>query len=872
MSIIGNFTRRSMKVHRKWTVVTILGVVIATAMISAVSTFTSSFLDLMRRDTIADGGNWHAILSDVKAGDVKTVRNASFVDSVSLSRDLGYALLDGSTNPDKPYLFLKQYDAQSQKNYPIKLLEGRMPKTAQEIVVSQHIETNGGVKLRLGETLTLQLGHRLPAGDQPEELDQSTPFQGEERKGADGTLAGERFEPTSTARFTVAGIMERPSFERSWSPGYTAFTNLDAAALGPNETVNAALLVKKLNRGIFSDVAALAKQVGLPDERVSFNNELLRYSGVFQADNLQSTLYGFLAVIIGIILIASVSLIYNAFSISVSERTRQLGMLASVGATRAQKRRSVYLEGLYIGLIGIPAGVLLGIAGIGVTLEGIRPLMATFLNSSTGGLRLSVSPASVVLAAALAALTIFVSAWRPARRASRIMPIDAIRQAQEIRLTARAVRTSRLSRFLFGFEGELALKNLKRSRKKYRATVASLAVSLVLFLTASYYPAFTEAANSAARDTQNYDVLVSSFHDSDPNRTEQAFQRIASFDTVTRSARMSSNGRGLFALDAAQTTDLFRRIQTPGPDGIYLPTAMVCGYDRASFEAFARSIGADPAPMERTESLSGILINASRGQKDGKYIAGTPLFAEPGDTLHYAVLEEKTSQSRHLLDFTIGAATDALPMGLKRLPFSALQIVVCENVFDAFQARLPEELRSNEMGLILKTNDDQKLEAQIEEMPIQQLFVANLVGNARKQRNLDLVFEVFLFGFIALISLICIANMFNTITTNVALRRREFAMLRSVGMTPKGFGRMIRYESLFYGLKALLWGLPVSFGIGVLLNRVASSSIEGGFVFPWQYYLAAVAVLFVIVASTMLYASAKIRRENIVDALTGEDL
>ena len=872
MSIIGSFTRRSMRAHRKWTVVTILGVVISTAMISAVSTFTSSFTDLMRREAVADNGNWHAVISNVKMSGVPTLRSASFVGSVSLSRDLGYALFQGSLNENKPYLYIKQYDALSQENYPIRLLEGRMPKNGREIVLPQHAGTNGGVKIRLGETLTLRLGRRLPNGDDPTPLDQNTPYQGTAQKNADGSLTGERLAVTGTQTFTVVGIIARPTFEPSWAPGYTAVTCLDTAALGPNETVNAALLVRHPGHGLFGDVDSLARKVGAdPAKDVTFNSELLRYSGIFSAGNLQWTLYGFMAVIIAIIIIASVSLIYNAFAISVSERTRQLGMLASVGATRAQKRRSVYLEGFYIGLIGIPVGVLCGIAGIGVTLAGIRPIMASFTNFSTEGLRLSVSPLSIAAAVVLAILTILVSAWRPARRASRIMPIDAIRQTREIKLTTHTVRTSRLARRVFGFEGELALKNLKRSRKKYRATVVSLVVSLVLFLTASYYPAFMGTAANAAQDTQNYDMLAT--FSSRDDQTDRVFQSIAALGTVTRSAITQINSQGVFVLDSAQTTDVFRQAapSSKGEDGAYRPTAILRSYDRAAFEAFARSIGADPKAMEDPQKPAGILINASRDQINGVYTSGKGLTAKPGETLRYEIPADVTGGSVFKSAFTVGAVTDALPIGLGRTPFSQQQLIVCDSMFDAFQARLPEKLRMEQTMLFLNTNDSTKLEAQIDDMSVKP-SVYNVAAEARRQHDVNLVFEIFIFGFIALISLICIANMFNTITTNVALRRREFAMLRSVGMTPKGFGRMIRYESLFYGLKALLWGLPISFGIGLLLNRIASSSVDGSFVFPWQYYLTAVVLLFVIVVSTMLYASAKIKRENIVDALTSGDL
>ena len=94
---------------------------------------------------------------------------------------------------------------------------------------------------------------------------------------------------------------------------------------------------------------------------------LLRYYGVTANDQLRMTLFSLAGIIMSVIIIGSVALIYNAFAISVSERARHLGMLSSVGATKKQKRNSVFFEGAVIGAISIPIGILAGIAGIGIT-------------------------------------------------------------------------------------------------------------------------------------------------------------------------------------------------------------------------------------------------------------------------------------------------------------------------------------------------------------------------------------------------------------------------------------------------------------------------------------------------------------------------
>ncbi|HBM80497.1 MAG TPA: cell division protein FtsX, partial [Clostridiaceae bacterium] len=353
-----------------------------------------------------------------------------------LSRNIGYARLNGSKNDQKPYLFIEQYDMKNNIKFPTTLVAGRMPQNDGELVLSQHIQTNGGVTYHIGDKLKLNIGKRI--GSDGKELLQDTSLQSGNTKDEKGEVTyEEKLVPESTKIYTVVGIIKRPNFEPRWAPGYTAVTYLDESALKPDDNVNVTILAGKLTHHFFDDVNSLAGSVGKDANEVEFNDELLRYYGAVKDDNTQTIIYGFVLIMIVIIMIASISLIYNAFAISVSERTRQLGMLASVGATKGQKRQNVYFEALLIGLVGIPAGIAAGIAGIGITIFALRPLMESFTSFSSYGLQLElvVSPLSIAVAVVFAALTIFISAWIPARRASRIMPIDAIRQTKEIKLT-----------------------------------------------------------------------------------------------------------------------------------------------------------------------------------------------------------------------------------------------------------------------------------------------------------------------------------------------------------------------------------------------------------------------------------------------------
>jgi putative ABC transport system permease protein len=875
MNVIGRFTIRSLRRNRKWTVVTIIGIIISTAMITAVSTFCSSFFSLMQNEAIAGSGNWHASVSKVREQDIKTIENASFVGEVMLSRDIGYAQLKDSKNTAKPYLFIKQYDANSSKNFPTTLVSGRMPKNDSELVLPQHLQTNGGITYHIGDKLTLDIGKRTSEGST--ELLQNTPFQFAEAADADTGnpgSTGETFVSEFTKTYTVVGIIKRPNFEPNSAPGYTAITYLNTKALVASDVVNVSILSTQLNHSFYNKMDSLAQSIGKDKTAVSYNSDVLRYYGVVASDNTENTIYIFAFIMILIIMIASVSLIYNAFAISVSERTRQLGMLASVGATKRQKSQNVYFEGFLIGLVGIPLGILAGIAGVGITIAVIHPLISSFSTFLTSGLQLVVSPMSIVVAIVFAVLTIFISAWIPARRASKIMPIDAIRQSKEIKLTGKAVKTSRLTRALFGFEGEIALKNLKRNRKKYRATVLSLIISLVLFLTVSYYADLAGKSAVSASSGINYDMAVNYYWNTPLSEKKAVSSKIAALDLVTDSANVTISS-GAFLMSAAQLPETTKQLIESAPQKEYKVGAQIYSLDHAAFEKYAQNVGVNPKDYENPAQPKVILVNYGVSVIKGKHAAGQVVAMKPGEKLNFTAFTSGANKQQKSIDFELGALTDKRPMGMLIGFMGSVSVVISEEVYTSLSSQLTNNNHSNQENLYLNTKNSDELQKQIDNLTSGlskgKAYITNIAADAKREQNTMLVLGVFVYGFITLISLICIANIFNTISTNIALRRKEFAMLRSVGMTPKGFNKMIRFESIFYGLKALLYGLPISVAVAFLLYYFQESTLQFEFSLPWLSYAVAIALIFVIVTSTMLYSSSKIKNENIIDALKEEN-
>jgi len=862
MNIVNRLTWRQMMLNKKRTLVTVIGTIISVAMITAVSSLGLSFMDMLRRQVIAESGEWHVLYKNVNKDQVEAIRKDEETQTVILSRDVGYALLEGSRNPNKPYLFIREYNEAGFDKFPVKLLEGRFPAASDEIVISRAIIDNGKVDLKIGDTLTLDIGHReLIGAEERTYLEQNASLV------RDGGEIKERLTRESVRTFTVVGIIGRPEWEPTWAPGYTVLTFLDEEALANGATANASVILKNPDDRLFDHARALAKNQGISD--VSFHNELLRYSGIIEDDEIRSLLLRLSAIVMTIIIVGSVSLIYNAFAISVSERSKYLGMLSSVGATKKQKRNSVFFEGAVIGAVSIPVGILAGLAGIGLTFALINPVIKDMLGISAD-LILVVSPLSLLVAVVISILTIFISTWVPARRASNVSAIEAIRQTQDYKLTGKSVRTWRLTRMVFGIEGDLGLKNLKRNRTKYKATVFSLVISIVLFLVIAKFTSEMKKAVVMTQTGINFDIVINI---DDARKAEIIAEDIGSLEHITEFSRIDS----FYLMSPVEKEKVpdFLKNRVQDSSGAYSYNAYINVLDDASLKAFADEIGADFNKLKDPARLSAIIVDVVtyKDAERDKYVEARVINAHVGEKLNLSYYDSELDSQVQLDSLEIAALTDKVPMGVLNLDPGTLSVIISQDVYDRLIQGYNKISEYADVSLYMTSDDPLRLQEAIEEYMINAetgFSVYNVYLNRQKQEQLILLMSVFTYGFMALITAICIANILNTISTSIALRKREFAMLKSVGMTPKSFNRMIYYESMFYGIKALLIGLPVSFAVMYLMFNVLGGMFDYAFTVPWTSVAVVIVSVFLIVGVAMLYSSAKVKKENIIDVLKQE--
>lgn len=908
MNVFNKVTLESLEKNRTRTIVTIIGIMLSAAMICASTTLVSSMRNFVLRCAIHIDGDWYGAVYDAAYKDYEDIRDSDRVSSAAYAQVLGYAKID-SANERKPYLYVLGGDVASGyfKTMPVHLILGTLPKDSTEIILPEHLTSNGKVNYKLGDTVTLDVGDRTLDGRR---LGQDTPVYTYDSETQVDVMSGERLKNTEPRTYTVVGIYERPTFEDYSAPGYTALTAADTKS-ADQAPIHCYFKLHK-PAGVYD----FMKEMGYTQEyRYAYNTKVLLYSGTAPFDSFLTAFYSLAAIIIALIVFGSVSLIYNAFSISVSERTRQFGLLSSVGATRKQLRRMVLFEALAVSIVGIPLGILVGIGGIGITLLLIGDKFFSIVRVDIP-MRLCVSWQAVIIAAVIALVTVLISAWIPSKRATRVSAVEAIRQSMDIKVSGRPVRTSKLAYKLFGLPGVLAGKHYKRNRKKYRTTVVSLFMSIVLFVSAAAFTDYMMESAEGGLASDQFDLIYAAESDASSAMTPDALlellfseqnvtggtytkkqflqgdisreyvtamyaDRFADFgmESEDRAPKDFSISGYLYFVADAEFNRLLEKYNLKEADYYDRDKPLGLALDRnieldRRLEKYVTldTLKGDGCVIEGLYyvEIDGYYRKDSRIDENGNKVVLYQNRDNENDIIElpyeesfakYTLRSEKTIEEA---PFFVSRST---PVAINMIyPYSMLESVIPEAALNQFRNTEYFLTSSNHAASF------ENLATMLTENGLSSRQLFDYAANAETNRNVITIIRVFAYGFIVLISLIAAANVFNTISTNISLRRREFAMLKSVGMTQKGFRRMMNYECLLYGSKALLLGLPVSCGITYLIYRAVTTAYETSFHLPWAAIGIAVLSVFLVVFATMMYSMSKVKKDNPIDALKNENL
>ena len=830
MNIFHKVALQSLKKNRTRTFVTVIGVVLSAALFTSVATFGTSLLQYLMNGSKLKCGSWHIDFVNVDSDFVKERMEDSEVTDAVLFENIGYALLDGAKSTEKPYLFVAGFTDETFDELPVTLISGRFPQNDTEVILPNHISIKADVRIPVGEPIHIAVGNREESGNI---LTQHDPY----RDGESLNIAEEK-------EYTVVGVYERAGFEEHDSPGYTAITRTDMVdAKGRYSlflTLNSPQKVNEYGNRFAGSFPYV------------LNEDVLRFYGVSDNTLFNAVMFAVGGVLIAIIMIGSVFLIYNSFHISLNERVHQFGILMSVGATLRQLKSSVLFEGICIGVLGILPGVAVGIGSVALALPVVEKNFAT-ISASDVPLELSVSVPALAAAIAVSFVTIMISAYIPAGKAASVPVMECIRQTGEMKTEAEDVKISGFFCRIYGLEGILALKNFRRNRRRYRSVILSLTLSVVLFVAGS---AFGSTLKGIAKElTVEVDGDISFYAKEMPKEELLALHdRLKNVDGVNRSTWQSDliysgTVEGLpddFAGGQFQEDCNVPVYAQFIEDAVYYDFIERLGFSMEEYYGpDAKVLGLIMDTEEHKVFFTGqemeFILHSSTGER-AKTICTTVVDNYPLDMLPY------DSTPQYLFLMVVPWSMNSEFDGLERSSKSGL----------TFWADAPAQTMA-------------RIQSEITDAGVAcDYTLINLSSAVELFRSLTFVVDVFTYAFAAMISLIAVANVFNTISTNIRIRRRELAMLRSVGMSEQGFNRMMNFECFFYGLRTLLFGVPIAgiFSWLIYKGMAMSEQLEGfAYHFPWKSMTASVLGVFCIVFITMLYATNKIRKENIIDAL-----
>ena len=860
MTLLNKLTIKNLKLNKKRTIVTIIGIMLSVALITAVaSMYASGIKSLIKYETLIKG-DFHTAFYNVPTSDIDKFANNRNIEKLNITEGLGYAKID-SKNEDKPYAYLKGFTKDALNNLSVRLVKGRLPENTNEIVIPTHLKTNGRLDLKLNDSITLEVGKRIDSkGD---ELNQSDKYQ---------NTAGEQLVEMQTKTYKIVGIIERPAtnIEYYTAPGYTFITYIDSKNLSGNVDIYAKFTkdgVKNWDKTIANILGV--SQVLFRKVYKVYNQEIeleklteqLKKTYMFdmnkylidlETNPISSTSMGdlgkVLAIVIVIIVFTSIFCIKNSFDISITEKIRQYGMLRSIGSTKKQIKRNVFYEATILGLIGIPLGIILGCLATYILII-ISNYYLTDVIQTGFKLELVFSTYAILVAIILGIITIYFSALKSATRASKVSEIDSIRNSANLKISSKKIKSPKYIKKLFGIGGVISFKNLKRNKKKYRTTIISITVSTFVFIALYSFMelAFQNVNNELKVSDFNISLSTNAINDYSYNKFLKTVNLSGVEDyAILRNSELSFIG----SHSSKEYLEYFgTKKESDAEEHI---TIFAIG--KKQYDKYIKSLGLNYDDIKDKVILFDKQYITSYDKNNNKITKNIRVYDfNKGDVI---------TSTNNQLNLEIGAISSIGPNLLKNLSNSYL--IISDEMFDKIA-------KTNNLDIYYKASNADKLQDELDSYLNGESYnIDNKEENVRIMNNLFTLIAIFLYGFIIVISLIGITNIFNTITTNMELRKQEFAMLKSIGMTSKEFKRMIRLESLFMGIKSLLFGILIGIILSYLIYLSSDSDIP--YKLPIVAIIISILVVFILISLIMKYSMSKINKQNTIETIRNENI
>ena len=856
MKVLNKLSLKNLLLNKKRSVGTLIGIALSVALICAVAGMFIGLQDALVQTTIQSQGNYHIELFNQTDDDIKVLENNRDIEEIEVLTDAGYSEFDMPTE-ERPYIHLYSYDDEkSFANLTVDLLDGDYPKNSNEILISEELYLLDKDKYNIGKEITLNYGERKTLDGYT--MTKENPYNEDE-------VITNSTEET----FTIVGIMDRDyGLDPHGDPGIGCLTVDLENSINNNQSVYIRIKNPASYEKTFSEILGTTFTNDSPTatEEYSINASLLRWQALKFDSSTTTMIYSIMSVLLVIIVGTSIFCIKNSFDISVMEKKKNYGMLASAGATKKQIKKNVITEGLMLGIIGIPVGIIVGYIAVFILTIIVNGVIGDFITRNVE-MRCIISWLPILVSIILGVVTIYFSSIRAAKKASKVSPIDLIRSNDDVKINKNKLKTPSIIKKVFGIGGVIAYKNLKRSKKKYRTTVISLAVSVFVFISMNTFMYYTFSVTNTYYNNIDYNIMVTSSFEDSP-KLEDAL-KVEGTDDYTMLYQSSLTSDGYLEIDdLSKLTDFGKNILEEGlrEQGCYderkdtfdmdcdkKRKMNIIGMDEKSFKEYVDKLGLDYNSVKN----KGVLVNSY------SYINAEGVRMEKGIYNYKKDETIKGTYNGSPLEIDVSEVTNVRPSGLENFWDSGGYLIVSEEEY--------HDLDFRPYILTIQADNPTQVTLDIdEELP--ELSAVNIEENAQAEKSLYLLMAIFLYGFIAVITLIGVTNIFNTITSNLELRQKEFAMLKSVGMTRKEFNRMINLETIFYSIKALIYGVALGSIGSYLVYLATASKLDYGYHFPLTATIISIVAVFVLVYIIMRYSMNKINKQNIIETIRKDNI
>lgn len=875
MSISLKLALRYFKSQKKRNTITIFSIVMAVALFASTGILIMSFQNMFRESHAQTKGDWHyraytdssssqQITSDI----AKDFQYNILIDEAGVVAEDNYikvGLVDednANTTSANDYTFynLKELDSAALKMFPYEsqLVEGRMPQNSNEMCISNGSTSFWTDGNPIGKQATFDIGTGIEYSD-------------------DGVFDF-TFNQTGTRTLTIVGVYQRFRFGKV--PNVSEAFTLDP--IGNHSysiyfKVNPVSNYKNSVNQIMSDMELNSYA------KYQSNDGYLRWIGQGD-DNMRFAFIGVFAILLLIIIITMTTVIKNSFTLSYSEKISQFGLLSCIGCTQKQIRKIVLFESLITWGIAQPFGIIIAIIVMKVVISVISKIELDMVNNIEGVI--SIWPIVIAMTASL--ITTLISSYLPAKKAGAVSPVEAIKGNIIEQETSPRGKT-RMG--ILGFSYSMAKKNINRHKGRYRTTLASIIVSVVLFVTVAGLSIGLNYSLKNYAGGYSAEFFLSSNHHSPKEKQAylnlenelKTYEEVELVETVHPLPVYVDIPEDRIPKDYEKTFSRYFMIDTPyiretkyGMLGSALKQVDIVPIQRENYNTLVFE-GNSPTYDDLVNNNEVLICQTETFRKNGSMSVIKFSDFTAGDVLNIG-----TTYQGNLIDIrqaTIAGELKETPWYVETRSKGYI-VVPQENIllYLSMYSNATEVLYYNGMVSIkakdgmAETLSDRLQLATSSSFDAYNGFALNSPYEKIKElTDTVLIINIFIYGFITVIVLMCSLNIFNTIATNLANRSREIAMLRCVGMDKKQLFKSLMFECLIYSIRGTAIGGIIGVGGLYALTYIMNRFFVVDYQNPVIYLLIALVFSIAIAFSAGIEPIRKSLKGNIIDALRDID-